>query len=51
MKDHDPRSTSLGKMLSEIIGRDMIATAFPKKKEQWELPVEVDVNGLDEKLY
>ena len=50
MKDHDPRSTSLGKMLSEIIGRDMIATAFPKKKKQWQLPVEVDVNGL-KKLY
>ncbi|CAL8384840.1 unnamed protein product [Arctogadus glacialis] len=49
MKDHDPRSTGLGKKLSEIIGKGL-KPLFQKKAKEWQLPVEVDVNGL-EKLH
>ena len=46
MKDHDHRSTGLGKILSEIIG-DRLKRVFPIRNKKWQLPVEVDVNGID----
>ncbi|XP_030193888.1 uncharacterized protein LOC115529368 isoform X2 [Gadus morhua] len=49
MKNHDPCSTGLGKKLSEIIGKGL-KSLFQKKEKEWQLPVEVDVNGL-EKLH
>ncbi|XP_059932687.1 uncharacterized protein LOC132475533 isoform X2 [Gadus macrocephalus] len=49
MKDNDPLSTGLGKILSEIIGK-RLKTAFSKMGKKWQLPVEVDVNDL-EKLH
>ncbi|CAL8241663.1 unnamed protein product [Merluccius merluccius] len=49
MKDHDPRSTGLGKRLSKLIGRKL-DDAFLRREKQWKLPVEVNVEGLPELL-
>lgn len=45
MKDHDPRSTGLGRRLCEIIGHKLDA-AFQKMENKDALSVEVDVEGL-----
>ncbi|KAJ3585295.1 hypothetical protein NHX12_014016 [Muraenolepis orangiensis] len=48
MKDHDPRSTGLGKKLSDLMGPELDA-AFRRRKENksW-MPVEVNVQSLPE---